>query len=274
MLGPFLIASLLLEATLVFAQSLPVSLSSSCSTTLQALLTSPDTACLNLPLLLTYIVDSDKSVPQTINVWLTGLCGNNNTCSNDNIANVVGQVVQGCQEDFAAKNIDIASLQGKITDIAQAVYPTVRKAVCLKDTSSNELCVTQTLENIENVVGKVDIAHINFDTMKHIVQNVLTNATQLACSDCIKAAYNLGMHDFPAQVSKAKEPFEQVCGASFLDGAEPSNIVSTAGQTSSVSVANSNSAIGLKSTWAVQSVGWSTGLSAGLAAYVYSAFLA
>lgn len=58
------------------------------------------------------------------------------------------------------------------------------------------------------------------------------------------------------------------------DGAEPSNIVSTAGQTSSVSVANSNSAIGLKSSWAVQSVGWSTGLSAGLAAYVYSAFLA
>lgn len=62
----------------------------------------------------------------------------------------------------------------------------------------------------------MDIAHINFDTMKHIVQNVLSNATQLACSDCIKAAYNLGMHDFPAQVSKAKEPFEQVCGASFL----------------------------------------------------------
>jgi hypothetical protein len=95
--------------------------------------TSPDTACLDLPLLLTYAVDQDKSIPRTIDVWLTGLCSNNNTCPNENIANVIDQIVQGCQQDFAAVDIDIASLQGKITSIAQMVYPTVRKAVCLKE---------------------------------------------------------------------------------------------------------------------------------------------
>lgn len=89
--------------------------------------------------------------------------------------------------------------------------------VCLcLSTSANEFCVTETLENIENVIGKVDLAHVNADTVNQIIQNVSSNATKLACSDCVKEVYNLGIQNFPDQVSQAKGPFEDVCGASFV----------------------------------------------------------
>jgi hypothetical protein len=62
----------------------------------------------------------------------------------------------------------------------------------------------------------VDLTHLNTDTLKQIMQSLSSNASKLVCSDCVKEAYNLGMQNFPDQVSKAKEPFEQVCGASFV----------------------------------------------------------
>jgi hypothetical protein len=58
----------------------------------------------------------------------------------------------------------------------------------------------------------------------------------------------------------------------IADGVEPSDIISTAGQKSTLAVANSNSAVGLKPFWAVQSVGASTGHLAGLAAFAFVAY--
>lgn len=110
----------------------PISLTSSCSTTLQGLLTAPEAGCLNLPALLTFIINPDKSVPQTVNTWLTGLCGVE-SCTNQDIATVVANVTQGCSEDFSKANVDSMGLQSTIINIAQQTYPTIRKVACLKE---------------------------------------------------------------------------------------------------------------------------------------------
>lgn len=81
---------------------------------------------------MSFVINPNKSVPQTVNLWLTGLC-NVGSCSNEAIATVVANVTHGCSEDFSKANIDILSIQDKVTNIAQKVYPTVRKVGCLKE---------------------------------------------------------------------------------------------------------------------------------------------
>lgn len=113
-------------------RGLPVTLTSHCSTTLQSLLTSSDAECLNLGSLLSYIINPDKSIPQTANIWLTGLC-DTGSCTDSNIANVVANVTQGCAKDFSNLGIETANLQNQITSSVQQAYPTIRQVACLQE---------------------------------------------------------------------------------------------------------------------------------------------
>ncbi|KAF9447198.1 hypothetical protein P691DRAFT_760996 [Macrolepiota fuliginosa MF-IS2] len=245
---------ILMGAGLVAAQS--ISLTPSCSATLGGFLTAPETGCLNLPALLTFVINPNASIPQTANTWLTGLCGTE-SCTNENIASIVTSVAQGCSEDFSKVNVDIKSLQGAITNIAQEAYPTIREVACLQDTTENELCVTQTLNNLEKAVGQLSLNDLNIDTINQDAQTLLTsNLTDLACTSCMKAAYTIGVASFPAQVSQADIPLQLFCGTSFLDRNFPSNITTTAvSNQTSVRLVNTNS--GFRPKLFTQSVaGW------------------
>ncbi|KAF9012438.1 hypothetical protein BDQ17DRAFT_702637 [Cyathus striatus] len=220
--------TLILGAGLISAQSLAVSLSSNCSDTLQSLLASPDAACMNLSPFLSLAIGAEKSIPVTVNNWLTGLCSSG-TCSNGSLAAIVANVTNGCAQDLSSLGIDTSSLGGQMTDIVQQVYPTARRVLCLKDAS--KLCATQTLENLENVIGSLGSDDLSLVNLLGNIQKVTSsNVTNLACTNCTKEAMNIVTQDFPDIVSQSNivQPVQNICGASFTDGNSPDGITETA----------------------------------------------
>ncbi|KAJ7188111.1 hypothetical protein C8R46DRAFT_1023578 [Mycena filopes] len=191
------------------------SISAGCTDSLKALLTNSDAACLNPSALLSFFVGNAQSVPDTVNNWLNGLCAVG-TCSNDTLAAVVANVTMGCAADLGS------GVGSTVTEIVQEVYPTVRSIMCLKDDASNKLCVTETLTNLETLVGKLSFSDFNLGTAFTDFQKVLTGAANLACTSCVKAAFRLAaplpiVQQFPQAEQQAALQVDAICGANFIE---------------------------------------------------------
>jgi len=195
------------------------SISSDCSNALKGILASPDAACLNPSALLTIFVGSDQSVPDTINAWLTGLCSQG-SCSNDVLAEVVNNVTSGCAGDFSGA-------ANSITQMVQTAYPVVRNIMCLKDDNSNQLCVTETLNDVQNVVGQLTLSNFDISSLVEQVQNVVSNAANLACTNCVKAAVGLASQ-LTTQFPEIDQGLDAICGANFAEGSDASGVSQTA----------------------------------------------
>jgi len=191
------------------------SLSSDCTNSLKGILASPEAACLNPATLLTFFV-GNQSVPDTINNWLSGLCSTG-SCSNDTLAAIVANVTTGCASDISGVG---AGVPATLTQVVQEVYPTVRSVVCLKDDASNQLCVTETLNNLQDIVGKLDLSDLDFSTLVGDFQKVVTGAANLACTNCTKAAFGLASQ-FTQQFPEAISAVDTLCGSTFIDGSSP-----------------------------------------------------
>ncbi|KAJ6594024.1 hypothetical protein B0H19DRAFT_1093399 [Mycena capillaripes] len=200
---------------------------------LKGLLTSPEAACLNPSSLLSFFVGDAQSVPDTVNNWLTGLCSTG-FCSNDTLAAVVANVTAGCGSDLGA------GIPQTITQIVQEVYPTARSIMCLKEcvlrhifrrvnphvlptsTSSSQLCVTETLTNLQDIVGKLTFTDLNLGTAFGDFQKILAGAANLACTGCTKAAFRLASQlslvtQFPQAQQQAALQIDAICGANFIE---------------------------------------------------------
>ncbi|RDB29457.1 hypothetical protein Hypma_014814 [Hypsizygus marmoreus] len=219
--------SALLGATLVSAQ---LSLSQNCTRALTTIATNPDAnACLTPSPLLTLLTSSSSSssVIEPINNWLTSLCAAP-ACSNATIAAIVVNATQGCAEDLSGLGLGVDGVDAPaLTTIVQRYYPTVRRAVCLKDGNTN--CVTQTLTNIEGILGPLSIPNIITLATTGAAGNV-TLPTNVTCTTCIKAEYNLLNTEAPGLFG-AEETLEDQCGAEFIDGNNPSGITQSASDT-------------------------------------------
>jgi len=225
MLAHFILA---LTATAGLASAQNLSLSSSCTTSLKGMLTSDDAACLNPGALLSFFIGSDQSIPDTVNNWLTGVCSTG-SCSNASLAAVVSNITDGCATDLGSVGVDSENLKSTITSVVQQVYPLAREVACLKDDSAGQLCVTQTLDNLETVVGKLSLDDLSFFNLFADVGKLLASGiSDLACTSCTKEAFTLTSQAFPDTVSFISGPVQDVCGASFLDGQLPDNVTQTA----------------------------------------------
>jgi len=223
----FVLVAAAAGAGLVSAQS--ISLSSACTTALTGLLTSPDAACLNPTSLLSYAVSSQKSIPDTIDQWLTGLCASG-SCSNDSLAQVVTNVTTGCNAELAQVGIS-TDANDSIINIVQQAYPTARKVVCLKDDSTNKLCVPETISNLESIIGKLGVNDLSFVNLAADVNQLIASGLpNITCTNCIKEAYTIARQDFPDIFSNGdiSSPIVSLCGASFIDGSHPDDISETA----------------------------------------------
>ncbi|KAJ7680450.1 hypothetical protein DFH06DRAFT_1315215 [Mycena polygramma] len=194
-------------------------LSADCTNSLKGILASPDAACLNPSSLLSFFVGSDQSVPDTVNNWLSGLCSTGfcRQC-NDTLAAVVANVTAGCGSELGA------GIPQTITQIVQEVYPTVRSIMCLKDDASNQLCVSETLNNLQDIVGKLSFTDLNIGTAFADFQKVLAGASNLACTGCTKAAFRLAtssqiplLSQFPQAQQQAALQIDALCGANFIE---------------------------------------------------------
>jgi len=211
--------------------------STQCENTLIAVLASPQAECLNPNgLVQIFVQGNSSSVVTPVDTWLKGLCARG-PCSNDDIAAIVTNITTGCAADLQLGNTQ----PGSLTPLVQKIYPTVRKAVCLADASkNNQLCVTQTLSNIESVTGTLTINKIS--QISSSVDGSSINGVNL-CTPCIKQMYNVANADFPAVFGKGTTIASDVqarCGASFIDGASDPNIVQTASNNNATSKTNAS----------------------------------
>lgn len=210
-----------------YAQSIN-SLSTQCQATLASLVVSSENACLN-PTDLVGIVTagSNTSLIQPINNWLSGMCSQPQ-CTNQTLSDIVSNVTSGCSSDLQSLGAGNVNAE-EITNIVQLAYPTVRKIACLKDTSSDTLCVTQELTNIQSSVGTLSKSEIQ-QLVTQISSGQLPNVSASAlCNDCSKAAFNIAKSDFPDLVNdNIQSTISGQCSASFVDGATPSSVQQTA----------------------------------------------
>lgn len=204
------------------------SLSSSCETAVKGLLTSPDAACLNPTAIFSFVLGNQGSIPATINTWLTGICSSG-ACTNASIVNVVTNLTSGCSAELSSLGVDSTSIQSQVINIAQQVYPSVRQVACLKDDSSNQLCALQTLNNLESVVGQLNMSDLTSLNLYADAQKLFANGAQnIACTNCAKESFSIAKSAFPSIVNQAIPDAQALCGASFVDGSLPDGISQTA----------------------------------------------
>jgi len=164
-----------------------------------------------------------------VDTWLKGLCAHS-ACSNDDLESIVTNVTSGCATELQPV---LGSTQpGSITPLVQQIYPTIRKAVCLADTSkNNQLCITQTLSSVETVTGSLTLSKVEQVIPSVIAGQGSTLSGVNLCTPCVKQIYNVAKTDFPTIFGQGDiaNNVKADCGASFLDGASDPNIVQTAG---------------------------------------------
>jgi len=223
-------------------------ISTQCQNTILAVAASPQSDCLNPSALLqVFLQGTTSSVVTPVDTWLKGLCARG-PCSNDDIAAIVTNVTSGCATDLQPV---LGNTQpGSLTPLVQEIYPTLREAVCLADASNNnQLCVTQTLSNIQTATGGT----LTLTQLILIVSDVVAGQTSSLnganlCTPCVKQMYNVAKNAFPAifgQGTSIASDLQTGCGSSFVDGTSDPNIVETAsnGTTTSGST-NSNADCG------------------------------
>jgi len=208
-------------AGLTRAQFSP-SISNGCQSTLSNLLASPDTSCLNLSAFLSVAFrGTDSSIISTVNNWATGLCGVA-PCTNDIIAAVVTNITSGCSTELNRINGFASFPVNRIIQAAQTAYPTARSLLCLQDSSANQLCVTQTLTNVESLLGTLSLN--NFNNVISTIRTLDSVPANITCTDCIKQSYNIIRTDFPSTVGSLTPVLEAQCGTNFTDGVRPAEI--------------------------------------------------
>jgi len=168
--------------------------------------------------------------------WLKSLCAAG-SCSNSTLAKIVTTVTSGCSKQIASFGIQSVNV-ADLTQTVQQAYPYVREAVCLKDTSNNTNCVTEGLTNIQTATGVT----LNVNELGALVSGGYGNITlpsNVVCTNCVKAAYNILESADPTLIPKATVQAD--CGASFVDGNNPTGIVQTASNSTSSKSGNSGS---------------------------------
>ncbi|KAG5641203.1 hypothetical protein DXG03_005774 [Asterophora parasitica] len=219
---------------LLSAAAAQLSLSQPCTQALTTIATSADAnACLTPSPLIPILTNSNISIVEPINNWLTSLCAAP-ACSNNTLAAIVTNVTAGCSTELSLAGFQSGDTSA-VTALIQKYYPDVRNIVCLKDGNTN--CVTQTLTNIQDIVGPLTVQ----TTLALFSGN--SNLTELpsnvTCTSCAKAAYNIVNAEVPGFLGANSEDLQAVCGASFTDGANPSGITQSASDKAPVDTKNS-----------------------------------
>jgi len=221
-------SALVLVATAGLVQSL--SISSQCQSTLLTIAGSPEAACLNPGGLAPIITaTANSSLVQPINSWLEGACAQS-PCTNQSLADIVTNITAGCGSDLSGiLGGNGSESTAELITVVQAAYPTVRDILCLKDTTNNTLCELTLLNEIQTSTGTT----LSLDNITSGLSSILSGSstfpTFILCSDCVKGAFNILEQQEPSIASAVQSGFQSQCGADFVNGTTPSNIVEGTG---------------------------------------------
>ncbi|KAJ7680451.1 hypothetical protein DFH06DRAFT_1163081 [Mycena polygramma] len=215
----------LMTALIAVSSVSAVSLSSACQSALTQIAVNPDAnACLSSSSLASLaLATNDSSIITPVDNWLKSMCALP-PCSNSTLSAVVTNITTGCSAELSASGSSGATAS-TILPLVEQYYATVRKVVCLTDSGTN--CITQTLTNIQSMLGTLSIGNIG-----GVIGNAITSNASLpaniSCSNCVKEAYNVLNGDFPSTAASLSSDLNSECGSSFTDGTTPTGIVETA----------------------------------------------
>ncbi|KZT27957.1 hypothetical protein NEOLEDRAFT_1239736 [Neolentinus lepideus HHB14362 ss-1] len=260
------LTSVILAVNLVSAQSL----SSGCISTLTSLVANPEFACLNAQALIPLATNPTQSVITPVNQWLQGMCSQP-ACTNDVISAAVSNVTTGCQSDLEAHGLQTSSSAlSLVTPVIQLAYPSVRQIACLQDANDgNVMCATELLTDLQDSVGTLSVDKVIQVATQVSSSGISTLPSNVTCSNCVKQAYNIANKAFPARASQASSVLSGQCGASFVDGAQPSGVVEIA-STASAAATSKSAAVGRASLVSSSSI---FGIAATSLVAVFSAFV-
>jgi hypothetical protein len=77
------------------------------------------------------------------------------------------------------------------------------------------MCVTQTLQNIQNVTGTITISVLSSWLSNGLPDSVFSN--NVVCTNCVKQSYNVINQEAPTLInSSTTSNLSTTCGASFV----------------------------------------------------------
>ena len=178
------------------------------------------TKCLNaVGILDIFTTNGSRSIIPATSTWLTGLCSASE-CTNASLAFLVQQVYPNCSADLSGASIDT------VTNLVQEFYPSVRQMLCAEEyvipliplipinciltlnRRGSTNCINQTLSAMQSTFGSIDSPN---KLVSDLTSSLPSNIT---CTDCNKAIYNLINQASPSVASKLNTTVAQ-CGANF-----------------------------------------------------------
>ncbi|KAJ7076371.1 hypothetical protein B0H15DRAFT_599593 [Mycena belliarum] len=214
----------LFTTALVAASSVSaLSLSSGCQSALTQVAGNADAnACLSISSLISTVIQSNSSIVTPVDNMLKALCAAA-PCTNATLSAIVTNITTGCSTELSSTGSSAPSAS-TLTTLVQQYYPTVRNIVCLTDSGTN--CITQTLTNLQAILGTLSINNIGGVLSKALTTtSVPANVT---CTNCNKQAFNVLNQAFPGTLTSESSALQSQCGASFTDGNTPAGIVQSA----------------------------------------------
>lgn len=216
-------------------QDLP-NISAGCTGTLFQLALGDLGQCLQMTTLLQFIGQSG-SIIDPLNNYLGQLCADGApTCSNQTLDDAQSQLNQSCSGDLE----NAGANGGQVNALFQIFdhYDEVRTAACSRNDTTNEYCLTSTLEQVQNVTGQ--------DVSADFFLNVLTGSgdsiSQLSdafssgefCTGCVATIYQQAvMANGSIEDTELADTLEQQCGNQTLTN--PSGVQSSSPASSSAS---------------------------------------
>jgi len=250
-------AALAVLSTAAYAQIPALNISQGCESTLAAIATSPDNSCLNAAGLVASIgsANANSSLVGPLGTWAQGMCSQQ-ACTNQTLANLVNNITSGCSSDLASLGFT-SDVTPSVVASVQEFFPSFREIVCLKNSTSGNLCFADALNTVQNKVGTLsenNLPKVIGNLMSGTGVNDLLNSG-LICSDCGKAVVNVLSKD-QIFTSDDTSSLQSMCGSNFTDGQTPSSVSQTAAGLSSN---NGNSSSAAFPAFPLSSVAFSLG---------------
>jgi len=200
-----------------------LSISSGCQAALNGVAVNPDaSACLSIGSLLAAALQPNASIITPVDNWLKAMCSAA-PCSNATLSAVITNITTGCSAELASTDSTDASAS-TLTPLVEQYYPMARQIVCLTDSGTN--CITQTLTNIQSILGTLSLSNIGDVIAKAVTTTSIPS--NVTCTNCVKQAYNVLNQSFPSTASSLTSELNSECGASFTDGSPATGIVESA----------------------------------------------
>jgi hypothetical protein len=156
--------------------------------------------------------NSQTTAASIIDSWGKGLCSQA-ACSDGALSNIVGNITPGCSAEPAGDGYPTNALT--LFPEVQAVYPTIREILCLKECVHDVFCHVATANRSCSVTnGNLCVTNMISDTQNLIGASLGELKKAVGCLSCVRAGYNIAKQSGPVN-SNATAYFTAQCGSNL-----------------------------------------------------------